>query len=122
MITYTTLKAVEATNFNGPHTDTNSVNSPTDGASNQAHECMAVLAPSIPPSPDKVAILAALMMPIAPAYAFGLRAPAAKPRKRIHSIHEMVLGNFLVSTGDKQVYCADLEAVQAFAKKLGVTK
>jgi hypothetical protein len=32
MTTNTMQKAVEASNFNDPHTDTNGVNSPTEGA------------------------------------------------------------------------------------------
>ena len=122
MTTNTMKKVAEASNFNDPHTDTNGVNSPTDGATNQAPEGMAVLAPSLPPSPDKATILAALTKLIDPPDVFGFRSLPTKKRQHIHAITDLGLGDFLVYTNKKTVYCKDLEAVQAFAQKLGATK
>jgi hypothetical protein len=78
-------KATEASNFSRPHTDTNGVDSPTDGASNQAPEGMAVAEPSIPPSPDKATILEALKVLFDPADVVELRAMKTKGPKRTDS-------------------------------------
>lgn len=85
MTTTNTQKAVEATNSNGPHTDTNGVNSPTDGATNQAPEGMAVAEPSRQPSPDKATILEALKVLFDPADVVELRAMKTNGPKRTDS-------------------------------------
>lgn len=73
MTTNTMQKAAGATNSNGPHTDTNIVNFPTDGAINQASDGMAIAAPSMPPSPPKATILAALRVIFDPAGVFSVQ-------------------------------------------------
>ncbi len=79
--------------------------------------------PLVPtPTPDKAAILAALTKLINPPDLFGFRSQTTKKRPHIQAIQNLGLGDFHVYTNNKPVYCKDLEAVQAFAKKLGVTK
>lgn len=79
MTTNTTQKAAGATNSNGPHTDTNSVNFRTDGTPSK------VIAPPLAPSPNKAAILAALKVLFNPGDVVELRALTTKGRKRTDS-------------------------------------
>jgi hypothetical protein len=79
MTTNIMKKAAEATNSNGPHTDTNNVNFPTSGKTSKA------IAPPLTPSPNKDAILAALTVLIDPADVVELRALTSKGRKRTDS-------------------------------------
>lgn len=67
MTSNTMKKGAGASNSNGPHTDTNGASFPTDGAINQASDGMAIAAPSIPQSPAKATILAALRVIFDPA-------------------------------------------------------
>jgi hypothetical protein len=71
---------------------------------------------------QRQAILTALTKLIDPPYVFGFRPLPTKNRQRLHAIHDLGLGDFLVYTNKKTVYCKDLQAVQAFAQKLGATK
>lgn len=109
-------KAAGASNSNGLHTDTNGTNFPTDGTPSKA-----ITSPQVP-TPNKAVTLATLTMRIDPVEVFWLRAKTPKRRKRIQAIHETMLGDFLVRTNDRTVYCKDLEAVQAFAQKLRMSK
>ena len=76
----TMKKAAGASNTNGPHTDTNGVNSPTDGATNQAPDGMAIGSPSRPPSPNKAYILAALKVLFDQADMFSIQSVTTKKR------------------------------------------
>lgn len=71
---------------------------------------------------QKAAILATLKKLIDTPDVFGFGSLTTKKRPHIQEIYDLGLGDFHVYINNKPVYCKDLEAVQALAKKLGVTK
>jgi hypothetical protein len=74
------------------------------------------------PAPDKAANLAALTARYDSPNLFSYQLLPTRRDKRIHSIHETMCGDFLVYMKTKTVYCNDLNEVQAFAQKLGMSK
>lgn len=80
MTTNIMKKAAEATNSNGPHTDTNIAYFPTDGTPSKA------IAPTIAPSPRKAVILATLAVLFDPADVFSIHSLTTK--KRIKAVME----------------------------------
>ncbi len=116
MTANTIKKAAEASNFSRPHTDTNGVDFHTGSAPSKA------LAPPVAPSPNKAEILAALELLFDPADVYEFRSLTSTKRPHIQAIHDLGLGDFHVYTNNKPVYCKDLQAVQAFARKLRATQ
>lgn len=112
-------KAPGAINTKGLTTDpTDNLNFATNGTQKKAR----MQQPVPTPTPDKAAILAALTKLINPPALFGFGSLTTKKRPHIQAIRDLGLGDFHVYTNNKTVYCKDLEAVQAFAQKLGLTK
>ena len=89
--TNTMQKAAGATNSNGQHIDTNSSNSPTDEAINQAYDGKAIA--------TQIARLALAG----------------------HIVHKGSAGDFTVCKYGMTRYYKDFTELQAFARQLGVT-
>jgi hypothetical protein len=92
MTTNTTQKAAGAINTNGLHTDTNGLDFRTGDATGQAPDCKAIA--------TQIACLALAG----------------------HSVHELHDGSYLVSKYSYTYHAKDFGGLQAFARKLGVSK
>ena len=88
--TNTKQKAAGATNSNGQHTDTNSVNFRTDGAIQQAQDGNAIAT------------------------------QLARLALADHTTHKGSAGDFTVCKHGMTRYCKDFTELQAFARQLGV--
>jgi hypothetical protein len=94
----------------------------TDGSQRKTNMLTHTFTSTPAPAPVKAAILAALTARYDSPNLFSYRMPPIRRDKRIHSIHETMCGDFLVYMETKTVYCKNLNAVMAFAQKLGMSK